>query len=274
MTKKLLAILPVLVALGCQRPEVEAFRRNPAPIVVNLSVPSDVPGSEGVSREYAYALRARLATRATVVAGGAQIPPGAAELQVSLVSMEADRERPSPGAVGVATGIAVGTLGALAGNRNAVFDGFWWGLWAGTNVAAERRWESGRLGYRPLRVNAVVLLRQAAPGTREWVPLAEFDVGGREVIDAMDPLGPYERHDDFRIQEEEARAFARVVVRKLQERFQWSPKVNPSFIGTPERRAERPAPVPPGPAPALPPPPPPPLLPPPPPPPPPVPQDR
>lgn len=244
MNKMLTAVFSALLALGCQRPEVDAFKRAPAPISITLTVPSDVPASEGVAREYAAALRARLATRAMVVPEGVQPPSGAADLQVSLVSMRPDRGDPSPGAVGVATGIAVGTLGALAGNRNAVFDGFWWGMWAGTNAAADRHYQRDRLGYRPRRVNAVVVLRQPAPGTREWIPLAEFEIGGREVIEAMAPLGASERDDEFRIREEEARAFARVIVGKLQDRFDWAPKDRPSFYGASEVRPAEPPPAP------------------------------
>jgi hypothetical protein len=244
MNKLLPTLFSALLALGCQRPEVEAFRRSPAPISVTLSVPSDVPSSESVAREYAAALRARLATRAVVVPEGVQAPPGAAELQVTLISMHPDQAEPSPAKVGMATGIAVGTLGALVGNRNAVFDGFWWGMWAGTHAAADRRYERDRLGYRPRRVNAVVVLRQPAAGTREWIPLADFEVGGRDVVDAMAPLGSSERDDEFRIREEEARAFARVIVGRLQERFEWSPKDRPSFYGSNEGKAADPAPAP------------------------------
>jgi hypothetical protein len=60
----------------------------------------------------------------------------------------------------------------------------------------------------------------------------------------MAPLGSSERDDEFRIREEEARAFARVIVGRLQERFEWSPKDRPSFYGSNEGKAADPAPAP------------------------------
>ena len=240
-TRWVLPLMLPLLGLGCQRPEVEAFRRAPTPIVVNLSVPPDVPSAEAVSREYAAALRARLATRATVVPEGVQPPAGAAELQVTIVAVRERGGDPTPGMVGVATGVAVGTLNALAGNRNAVFEGFWWGLWAGAHTAADQRYEQRRLGYRPRAVNGVVILRQKGREGQEWIPLAEFDIGGGEVMDRVAPLGAAERDDEFRIREEEARAFARVIVERLQDRFDWALKAAPAFYSAP---ATPPAPAP------------------------------
>ncbi|MBI4912866.1 MAG: hypothetical protein HY823_09010 [Acidobacteria bacterium] len=243
MLPRLVSLAILAAALGCQRPEVEAFRRQPVPILVRLEIPPDTPGGEQVRQEYAAALRARLATRSTVVVEGARAPEDAAELQVNIRSIRSGDRPASAAAVGVATGIAVGTLSALAGNRHATFDGFWWGLWAGSHAAAERRHSEYSLGYRPNRVNAVVTLRRPALARqgRDEV-LADFDVDGREVIQAMRPLGAAEREDEFRIREEEARAFARVVVEELERRFEWTPRSQPSFYGLPEREPDpRPA---------------------------------
>lgn len=227
--KRLLAVFPLVLALACQRPEVDAFKRNPAPIVVTFSVPATVPASEEVAKEYAAALRARLATRTMVVPEGAKAPESAAELRVQITHWRGTSSKPSPGAVGAITGVAVGTLSAIAGNRDAVFDGFFWGMWAGSQTAAARDREA-RLGYQPQRVEAQVALYRA--GDPE--PLAAFAVEPYEVIDAMDPLGRADREDEFRIREEEAKAFARVVVFKIQERFSWLPLPKPSWYGAKE----------------------------------------
>lgn len=229
--KRLLATLPVILLLACQRPEVEAFKRNPAPIVVSFAIPKDIPQREDVKREYSAALRARLATRTMVVPEGVKAPENAAELRVTITEMRAARRSdPSPATVGVVTGVAVGTLSALAGNRDAIFDGFFWGLWAGSNASASRRNDVARLGYRPQLMEAQVGLYRA--GDPE--PLDTFAIEPVEVIDAMDPLRDADKEDEFRIREEEAKAFARVVVSRIQERFQWLPLARPSWYGVKE----------------------------------------
>jgi len=76
-------------------------------------------------------------------------------------------------------------------------------------------------------------------------PFTSFAVEPFEVIDAMDPLSSSEKDDEFRIREEEAKAFARVVVFKIQERFNWLPLAKPSWYGVKEgvsREEEPPAP--------------------------------
>jgi len=235
MKKTVAVSAAVTLALGCQRPEIEAFRLRPLPIVVKLDVPRTIAGSETIQREYAAALRSRLALRAPVVVDGAVPPPAAAELLVSISDIRPARSEPSPAAVGVATGVLVGTLSAVAGNRNAVADGLWWGLWTGSHAAAERRAERYAHGYRPNRINAVAYLQQkdpAAPG--KPITLMEFDVSGYEVIEAMRALAASEQDDAGRIREEEARALARVVVRKLEERFGWTAKTQPDYYGLPK----------------------------------------
>lgn len=229
--KRLFATLPVILLLACQRPEVEAFKRSPAPIVVSFAIPKDIPQGEEVRKEYAAALRARLATRTTVVPEGVSAPGDAAELRVTITEMRvARRADPSPATVGVVTGVAVGALSALAGNRDAIFDGFFWGLWAGGNASASRRNDMARLGYRPQQMEAQVGLYRA--GDPE--PLDAFAIEPSEVIDAMDPLRDSDKEDEFRIREEEAKAFARVVVFKVQERFKWLPLAKPSWYGVKE----------------------------------------
>jgi len=225
--KRMLAVLPLLFLLACQRPEVEAFKRNPAPIVVAFTIPEDVPNGVEVKQEYAAALRARLATRTTVVPEGVKAPENAAELRVVITELRGSASEPSPAAVGAITGVTVGALSALAGNRDAVFDGFFWGLWAGGHASATRRHDVARLGYRPRQMEAQVALY----GAGDPEPLDSFAVDASEVIDAMDPLGRGEQEDESRVREEEAKAFARVVVFRIQERFNWMPLPKPSWHG-------------------------------------------
>ena len=236
MKQASLLLAASLAFLGCTRPEVEAFRRNPPPVTVKMSIPSDIPQGEDVRKEYSAALQAKLATRIVVVPEGVQGPADTAVLDVAITDVKRYRSAPSPAAVGVATGVTVGILSAASGNRYAAFDGFWWGFFAAHHAAHARRAELDRLGYRPLDVTAVVRLLQ---GGREAAatPLAEFDVDGDEVIEAMDPLSRREADDLDRIREEEARAFARVVIAKLQDRFGWSAHGTPTFYRAPGEKA-------------------------------------
>lgn len=209
-----LFLAPLLFAFGCRRPDVDAFVQHPVPVVVSVAMPERVPDRAGYQKEYAAALRARLATRLVVVPEGVAAPPDAVRLQVDIRDLSPAGRSPSAAAVGATTGVAVGLLSAASGNREgAFFDGLFWGLWAGSSVAADRDRHEYRLGYRPNRIRAEA--RLVKPGDQE--PLWVADLDPYEVVEAMDPLPPGYRDDDDRILEEEAKGFARVVVRKLSE---------------------------------------------------------
>lgn len=261
---------PFLLLVGCTRPDVEAFRKQPAPVSVTVTMPKNLVDRDGFQKEYGSALRARLATRVVVVAEGVKPPPGAAELRVNIRDISVASAQPSPVAVGVATGVAVGALSAISGNRGwGAVDGIFWGLWAGTHAAAHRdhaQSRVGRLGYQPQMVRGEVSLVQDGNPEPLWLEAIEPS----EVVEAMDPLPRGYRDDDGRIREEEAKGFARVVVQKLSSYFQWTRFTEQRFYGeggviTESAPAPRPA-VPPTPPPMEPPPPPPATLPPPPPP--------
>jgi hypothetical protein len=260
-----LLIAPFLFLLGCTRPEVEAFRLRPAPVVVAVTLPSRLGDRDSFQKEYASALRARLATRLVVVAEGTKPPAGAAELRVDIRDISPAPGQPSPTAVGLATGVTVGAISAASGNRGwGVMDGLFWGLWVGGNVAAQQQRAQYRLGYLPEAVRAEVSLVQ--PGNPE--PLWVDSIEPREVVEAMDPLPRGYREDDSRIREEEAKGFARVVVQKLSAYFHLTRFSEQRFYGEPPiRRDDDSLPSlaePPTPPPAAPPPPPPANLPPPP----------
>lgn len=234
-----LFLVPLLSAFGCRRPDVEGFLRQPPPVTVAVTMPPEVPEREAYRKEFAAALRARLATRLVVVPEGVTPPAGAAQLLVDIRDLAPSPGSPRPAVVGATTGVAVGLLSAAAGNREgAFFDGLFWGLWAGGNAAAERDRTDERLGYRPSRVSAQVRLVQ--PGNPE--PLWVTSVDPYEVVESMDPLPPGTRDDLDRIREEEAKGFARVVVRRLSEdfhmmavseqRFYQPPAANPAPAAT------------------------------------------
>lgn len=225
----------VLFVLGCTRPEVEAFRQRPTPVSVSVSLPERLADRDGFQKEYASALRARLATRVVVVPEGVRPPVGAVELQVDIRDISPAKGQPSPAAVGVAVGATVGALSAASGNRGwSLMDGLFWGLWAGTHAAIHEERVQDRLGYRPDAVRAEVRLVQ--PGNPE--PLWVESIEPSEVVDAMDPLPRGARDDDGRIREEEAKGFARVVVQKLSAHFQWVRQTEQRFYEAPEARRE------------------------------------
>ena len=215
-----LAVIPLF--LGCTRPEVEAFRQHPAPVAVHVKLPAQLDDRDGLQKEYVAALQARLATRVMVVPEGVKPPVGAADLQVDIQDISVASNGSSAASVGLASGLAVGALSAVAGNRGySVFDGLFWGLWAGSHAAmhedrAQNRID--RLGYRPQAVRAQLRLMRAGDPEPLWTDY----VDPREVVEAMDPLPPGYRDDYGRIREEEARGFARVVVQKLSAYFQWT----------------------------------------------------
>lgn len=236
-----LFIPSILLVLGCTRPEVEAFRRQPAPVSVSVSLPNGLADHEAFQKEYASALRARLATRVVVVPQGVKPPVGAAQLQVVIRDLSPAPGQPSPAAIGVATGIAVGAISAASGNRGwGVVDGLFWGLWAGSHATVHRERVQDRLGYLPTVVRAQVSLVQ--PGNAE--PLWVESIEPVEVVEAMDPLPRGYRDDDGRIREEEAKGFARVVVQKLAAYFQWTRFTEQRFYEDPAQKRVDEAPAP------------------------------
>jgi hypothetical protein len=228
-------LAPLLLVFGCTRPEVEAFRQRPRPVVVTVSLPAQLADREGFQQEYASALRARLATRVVVVPGGVKPPVDAVELQVDIRDISQPSGQPTAAAVGVATGVTVGVLSAASGNRGwGVVDGLFWGLWAGSHAAMHQERTRDRLGYRPQVVRAQVRLMQSGNPEPLWVESIE----PIEVVEAMDPLPPGLRDDDGRIREEEAKGFARVAVQKLAAYFQWARSSEQRFYEGPAAKKD------------------------------------
>ena len=222
------SLVPVLLLAACSRPEVEAFRLRPAPIAVRLALAEGVNDRDGLASEYAAVLRSRLAYRAVVVPEGVKPPPEAAEWQVEIRAVSARSGPANPATVGLAVGATVGVLSAASGNRGmGVLDGLFWGLLAGSHAAVHRDRVLGRLGYLPQAVSAQVRLVQ--PGHPE--PLWVEAIDPIEVVEAMDTLPRSLRDDDGRIREEEAKAFARVVVQKASEYFRWTRGTEQHFYG-------------------------------------------
>lgn len=235
------ALVPAALVLltACQRPEVEAFRQHPQPVVVACTVTPEGPGSKDFAATLEAALRVRLASRVTVVPEGVAAPAGAVRLEVAFERKGVISHGGHAGAVGVGVGATVGVLGAAAGDRDWFFDGLFWGLFAGSNAAAaEDRF--GWLGYYPDDIRSQARLMQA--GDPE--PLAAESLATRDLLPALEPLRGGEGADETRVEEAEAQAYARVLVDRLSDRFQWR-RGAPSYYGTPAApREDAPAPQP------------------------------
>lgn len=234
------AFLPaaLLLLVACQRPDVEAFRQNPKPVVVVCTVKPEGPGSKDFAATFEAALRVRLASRVMVVPEGVTPPPDAVRLEVSLERHGILTHSGHAGAVGVGVGATVGVLSAAAGDRDWFFDGLFWGLFAGSNAAAEED-RFAWLGYYPDDISSEARLMQ--PGNPE--PLAVESISTSDIFQAMEPLPGREGSDETRVEEAEAQAYARVLVKQLGERFQWRRNA-PSYYGAPAVTPEAPAPPP------------------------------
>lgn len=235
------ALVPAALALltACQRPEVEAFRQHPRPVVVACTVTPEGPGSRDFAATLEAALRVRLASRVPVVPEGVAAPPDAVRLEVAFERKGVMSHSGHAGAVGVGVGTTVGVLGAAAGDRDWFFDGLFWGLFAGTNAAAaEDRF--GWLGYYPDDIRSEARLMEA--GDPE--PLAVESVDTQDLLPALEPLRGGDGADEIRVEEAEAQAYARVLVGRLSDRFQWRWGA-PSYYAAPSApREEAPQPVP------------------------------
>ena len=208
--------LLLLLAVACQRPEVEAFKQHPRPVVVACQAPSDAPDRADLERDYAAALRARLATRVVVVPEGAPAPEDAVTLRLEIQRVGPPRHRSSAASIGWGVGVTTGALSFATGHRDWIWDGFFWGLWS-SNVAAQQESMQAHLGYAPREVDLLVRLTEL----KNPEPLAVFSVDTGDVIAALSSLREGSSSDPDRVREEEAKAFARVVVARLTERFEW-----------------------------------------------------
>ncbi|HTL98897.1 MAG TPA: hypothetical protein VL181_08845 [Holophagaceae bacterium] len=234
------ALFPAALVLltACQRPEVEAFRQHPRPVAVVCAVAPDGPGSKDFAATLEAALRVRLATRVMVVPEGVAPPPEAVRLEVKLERRGLVNGSSSTGAaVGVGVGTTVGVLSAAAGDRDWFFDGLFWGLFAGSNAAAEQD-RFAWLGYYPDRISSEARLMEA--GDSE--PLASESIDTEDLMPMLEPLRGDEGSDEVRVQEVEAQAYARLLVGRLAERFQW-PRGPARYYGAPAQAPEPQAPA-------------------------------
>lgn len=234
------ALLPAALVLltACQRPEVEAFRQNPRPVVVACTVLPDKPGAKDFAATLEAALRVQLATRVVVVPEGVPAPPDAVRLEVKVERRGLLKSGASSAAVGWSVGAGVGAVSAMAGDRDWFFDGLFWGLFASDAARADQD-QYAWLGYYPDDLRTQVRLMQ--PGDPE--PLAVEALDTPDIMRALQPLRGDEGTDETRVEEAEAQAYARVLAAKLSDTFHW--RRGPArYYGAPQTQSEPPMPAP------------------------------
>lgn len=227
----------LLLLTACQRPEVEAFRQHPKPVVVACAVAPDGPGAKDFAATLEAALRVRLASRVEVVPEGVAAPPDAVRLDVQ-VTRKGIVKGSSGAAVGWGVGATVGAVSAAAGDRDWFFDGLFWGLFAGSAASADQD-RYAWLGYYPDRLETSA--RLMAPGDPEPLAVEAIDTG--DLLPALEPLRGGEGSDETRVEEAEAQAYARVLVSRLTNRFGWS-RGPARYYGAPSAPEAKPAPEP------------------------------
>jgi len=233
-----LAIPALVFLVACQGPEYAAVQRSAAPVEVVVSMNARaVTNATGddirfMEKEFGAAIRARLANFVTVVPEGVAPPPGSARLVVEIERIT--QGQVSGAAAGAATGMAIGLLGLAAGDRDAIFNGLFWGLHIGAAVSDSQESRSRMLGYRPPRIYSYLSL--SYPNNSNSAPAYASKIPVRTIIGEMRPLGNDER-DYASINAEVVRAFARAVASHLQQKFDWFPKTTQSWYEPPERQA-------------------------------------
>ena len=221
-----LATLALLLSLACKSPEFKEFKQSPPMIDVTVSILDGVGDVSHIEKEVAAALRARLATLVMVVPDGTEAPPDAVNLLVEIDQIK--RGKVSPVAAGATAGVAVTMLGAAVGGRhNAtnIIDGLFYGLWVGSEVAANQRHQASMLGYVPPRVKGMITLTRPE---YHW-PIMKESIKPRSVINEMTPLDDGDQGDIVIINEKIARAIARTVTNKLQAKFDWQGNAAPTW---------------------------------------------
>jgi len=157
-----LAIPALVFSAACKGPEYATSQHFTAPVEVVVSINAGAIANAAsndiryMEKEFGAAVRARLANFVTVVPDGVAPPPGSARLVVEIEGIT--QGQISATTAGAATGMAIGLLGAAAGDRDAVLNGLFWGLYTGAVVSDAQRSRARMLGYRPPRINSYLSL--------------------------------------------------------------------------------------------------------------------
>jgi hypothetical protein len=221
------AIPTLIFSFACTTPEYKLFQHSPPPLEVAVNIKVNSDGVQYLEKEFAAALRSRLANLVTVVPEGVIPPPDVMRLDIEIDRIT--QKNTSPAAIGAATGAAIGTLVAASnsGNHNGmptILYGLARGLQIGAEAEAIQRHNDYMRGYIAPKITGLVSLSLS----NSYKPLYTEAIPTRAVIDEMAPLRDV-RIDYASINEELVRAFARAIANQLQSRFNWYAKRTQSW---------------------------------------------
>jgi len=213
------AIPALILSFACIKPEYKSFQQPQSPLEVTVSIKTNLDDVQYLEKEFAAALKSRLANFVMVVPHGVTPPPDAMRLDIEIDSIT--HKSTSPTAIGAVTGMAIGTLVATSNSRNqngflTILYGLAHGLQIGAEVEAAQRHRDYMRGYIAPKITGMVSL--SLPNSSK--PLYAETIPTRAVIDEMSPMS-VGKLDYNSINEELVRAFARTMANKLQSRFNW-----------------------------------------------------
>lgn len=175
-----------------------------------------IPDHDTVAGAFTDALSQAMSCRSPIVPKGTEVPSDAIKLTVRITALDPIPFPKNPAVAGFAHGVALGTVGALAGGRG-VASFFHWGLLEGANQAREKRWIETHRGYAAHWVRG--RFRVSLDDSRKLVLDSKIPPG--EILDRMRRLDPVDSEDPRMVRAEEARAFAVVVSDLIGDQLQW-----------------------------------------------------
>jgi hypothetical protein len=228
-----LAVLAVVVSLACRPPEFRAILQSPQVVEVVVTVAAKTNDALDLEREFASALRARLASYATVVPEGVTPPKGALRLTVEIDKMS--WKRVNAAAVGAGAAIAMGATRAASrgyrywgGGGNdflAAMDMILFGLDVAFNIEGNQQYRAAYLGFFPPRISGLITLSHIDGDYKK--PLLIEGLKSARIIDALSPISDI--RDQGAVDAEVARAIAKVVVGKLIAALDWRASEIPTW---------------------------------------------
>ena len=234
-----LAVLAAVASLACRPPEFNALSQSPPVVDVAVAITAKDDDAQDLEKEFAAALRAKLASYATVVPEGVKPPDGAFRLMVEIDKMS--RKKINAAAVGAGAAVAMGAAHAVSRSSGrygrsggsdflAILDAILFGLDIASDIEARQQYRAAYLGYFPPRISGQITLERI--GGEYKKPIFIEGIKSARVIDALSPINGV--GDQGAIDAAVAKAIAKVVVGKLKDAFDWRASAVPSWYESPD----------------------------------------